>query len=316
MRHLPFLLALACTGDGADTAPAGVELPPPCTSCALTDAHNYALTSEMDGAVVQLQAETDATIEWSALTEDVQGHAVAPGDVEQVLLVAFAEIPPQEVMDGLAADQLTQSEVAFYLICEPEGATSCQLSDFAILGSTFDVEEYFLPSVQTWMIIPTRPGQQGGFSFLFLQASDDSTATTASIDDETASLTVEVDLAGATPLVFPAGEAAIRLDWSGLETDGLGNPMEPRTIDQLWVARYDEPVSALEDKIFDLEIDAAELWTLDLSGGTSADLAALEGPRAFPGLAAGETWLLALRCSTCTHPAPRFMTTLVAAEGT
>jgi len=308
----PALWVACADGPASET---GTPLPPPCTDCAITDAHNYSLTSEMVGDVVKLKALTDATIDWSGLSVDVQGHGVQPTDVTQVLLVAFAELPPEAVMEGLARDQLTQSEVAIYVICEPEGATSCDLSDFGILSSTFDVEQYFLPSVQTWMVVPTRPGQQGGFSFLFLQADDGATATTATVTNTSASLEVDVDLASALPLVVPPGEAAIQLDWSGLTTDGLGNAMEARTIDQLWVARYDRPVSSLEGAIFDLELDALDLYTLDLAGGTSASLADLQGDTPFTGITTDSTWLLALRCSTCTHPAPRFMATLVADDG-
>ena len=312
LQLLPALIVGCASGPAAES---GDPLPPPCTDCTITDAHNYQLTSEMVGDVVKLKALTDATIDWSGLTVDVQGHALQPTDVTQVLLVAFAEISPETVMDGLARDQLTQSEVAIYVICEPEGATSCNLSDFSILSSTFEVEEYFLPSVKTWMVVPTRPGQQGGFSFLFLQADEGATATAASITNTSATLEVDVDLASATPLVVPAGEAAIQLDWSGLTTDGLGNAMEARTIDQLWVARYDRPISSLEGAIFDLELDALDLYTLDLNGGTSASLADLQGAEPFSGVTSDSTWLLALRCSTCTHPAPRFMATLIADGG-
>ncbi len=316
----PLLIACAlgaCTG--ADQAPSGgdsgADLGPPCSTCLLADEQNYSITSQMSVEVVQLEALSDATVDWSALQTDVQGHPVLPGEIDRVLLVAFAELPPDAVMEGLAQDQLTQSEVAFYLICEPEGATSCSLSDFAILGSTFDVETYFLPSVATWMIVPQTTGQQGGRSFLFLQAAEGVGRTEARITDQTGSLTVEVDLRGQRPLVLAAGDPAITLDWSGLTVDALGNPMQARTLDGLFVARYDATLAELEQRVFDLETDAAELWTMDLGSGTTADLSLMDGPRPFPGVAPGETWLMALRCSTCTHPAPRFMTALRATDG-
>lgn len=311
MRIAPVVLLAACTST-QDTG-AGDPLPPPCSDCDLVDDNNYAMATTLTADVVQLQAETDATIDWSALTVDVQGHPVQDGDISQVLLVAFAELPPDEVAEGLAKDQLTQSEAAFYLICEAEGRTSCQLSEFSILGSSFDVAEYFLPQVQSWLLIPSNAGAQGGRSFLFVQANDDVTDTTARIDNDTSTLAASTDLLSLTPLVVPEGEPDIALDWTGLETDGLGNPMDPRTLTSLWVARYDEPIDVLEERLFDLELMANEIWTLDLAGGTDATTADLQGDRPFPGFSSDQTWLLSLRCTVCTHPAPRFITQVVTA---
>ena len=66
-------------------------------------------------------------------------------------------------------------------------------------------------------------------------------------------------------------------------------------------------VSALAEDFLDLEQLAEDRWELDVTGRTSASLGELDG---FGGVDADHRWLLALRCSTCRNPAPRFLTVL------
>lgn len=315
MRWAPLLLSLsAClsgAGDGASLGDSGEAGPGPgCVDCVLRDTHNYTLSSTLDARVFALAPQTDAVLDWGGLAVDVQGQAVAPGDIDRVLLVAFLRLSPEEIAEGLAADRLAQSDAALFVTCAPQGATRCALSEFSILGSTLDVEEVFLADIGTWLVALTTGGSVGGRSFAFLQAVTGATATEARLDSHTAALAVDVDLGSLRPLAVARGVAPT-VSWAGLGRDGLGNPIQLSNLNELMVARSAWDARTVESHILDLEREAEEVWTLPLGGSPSADLSDLVGPRPFPGIDADGTWWLALRCTGCNHPAPRFLTRLI-----
>jgi hypothetical protein len=71
-------------------------------------------------------------------------------------------------------------------------------------------------------------------------------------------------------------------------------------------------VAEIEASFLDIELLASDLYTLQLDGGTTASLSGLvtaEG-KVFEGFDTSSTWLLALRCTRCTNPAPIFLTVL------
>ena len=127
-----FLFAQACTGSGSDSGLAPGE---PCTDCALVDGTNFSYTSEMSIASVALQAGADATIDWSGLSTDIQGHASQMSDVDKLTLLVLKEATQEEVEVGLAEDTLQQSDITLYMLCEPAeigSESQCNLSDFGI----------------------------------------------------------------------------------------------------------------------------------------------------------------------------------------
>ncbi len=291
---------------GEDTAAAD----PGCADCALTDTHNYRVASTLTARTFRLPAATDAVLDWSAVRTDVQGQPVAPGGIDRVLLVAFPALGPDAILRGLADDTLQQSDAALFVACDPGGATSCRLSDFSILGSTLAVEEVFLAGVGTWMVALTTRGEVGARSFGLLQATDGPAHDAARFDDETAVLEVDVDLRTPAPVVVVPGAAPV-VDWTGLARDGLGHALQLSTLDTLMLAHLDASVADVEARVLDLERDADRLWTARLDGTGRFDLSTLDG---FDGVTDEGTWWLALRCGTCTHPAPRFLARLEPGE--
>lgn len=124
--------------------------------------------------------------------------------------------------------------------------------------------------------------------------------------DNSTVLSVDVDLTSLQRPLVTTNTASLSLDWSQLTTNGFGRPWVSGDIDQVLLGRYDNyMVADLEDDFLDIEIDADQLWTLDLDGGSVADLSELAD---FSGCDDQATWLLALRCTTCTNPAPPFYT--------
>ena len=294
------LLLLACT-DGPDEG----------TTLVLEDAHNYAFDGGLDIASVDVRAEFDLDIEWADLTVDLQLHEMDPAtDIEMLTLLAFAEFSEQQVMDALSTNALRQEDIALFVTNETGGGTSTTLSQFTLLGNDIDVETEFKEGIaESWLLIAqsgTTPGV-GSRMLKFLKPGQDAVDTSVSFENGDTVLDFTVDIASATPLSAPAGTTAIELDWSTLGTDALGLEFEAGGIDKVMVARYDLDVAGLEADFLDIEYTAAELYELDIAAGNGLDLSELPD---FAGFDDNGTWVVALRCSTCTHPAPPFLGTV------
>ncbi len=306
-----------------DPAPAGDQDPladdsgapaPGCTDCALADANNYAYSA---GLMVATRpglagAGDRLVVDWSGLETDIHGHVRGVDfEIEEVLLLVFLDLSPDEIRTGIATDSLPQSDVALYASC-PATESRCALSDFGVLGRDVDLEEYYDEGRGTWMALLRSSAEAGAHAMVFFPP-DPAGTTEVVVDDSASALEVDVDLAALAPVwLAPDADGPHRLDWSGLTRDGIGNPLAPHTLSRLLLARYDQPVSALEQRVFDLERIATETWELPISGTVSAELDALVGGELAARVAADETWLVALYCESCTNPAPKFVTRLAA----
>lgn len=311
MHPLVALLVLGACAPGGDDAAATVVAP--CTDCALTDEHQFAYEADLFADVVHLAAGEDAVVRWDGLTRDLHGHPRdAVEDIDEAWLVAFRGLGPQEILEGLAHDELTQSAISLFVTCTPTDA-GCALSDFALLGGSVDVVPAFQEGDTTWLVVLSSPLEAGSSTLVVIQPDAASDADEAVIDDETGALDVEVDFAGAEPILVAPHTTGLVIDWSGVTRDGLGNALRGSSVDGLFLGRYSSPREELEGKVFDLEDAAAESWEMPLDGSTHADLSELTGETPFVGIADGSTWLLALRCSSCINPAPRLVSFLAAA---
>jgi len=307
MRSLPPALALlALTACQAESAPSAE----PCSSCVLENGNNFSYTSNLAIGSTPLHAETDAVIRWDELTRTVQGKKIDPlVDIDEARLIAFRDLTPEDLEYALAHDDLAQSDVSVYVTCTPTDA-SCALSDFGMFGNTIDIQQYFQEGYGTWLLALGKKGEPGADAMVFLEAVNDSDVSDARITNDTSSLDVEVHLDMLTPLTVLTGEPDLTFDWSGLTRDGIGDSLDHSTLDELWVARFTETPEELASDVFSLEERAQLSWTLDISGYQSANLQDLQGTSPFPGVDDEGTWLLGLRCQTCTNPAPRFVTLL------
>lgn len=301
---LSAMLAIIACGGPPDVAVA------PCTDCLLTNANNFAYTTDLHIGSSPLRAQTDATIRWDTLTKEVRGGDLDPlRDIEEARLIAFRDLDRAAVSEALAHDELAQSDVIVFVTCQPTDA-SCALSDFGMFGNRVDIQQYFQEGYGTWLLALGKKGEPGADALMFLEAVAATDVTEARLTDSTSTLSVDVDLDSLRPLVVPVATPAIRIDWSGLTRDGLGDTLDHDTLDQLWVARFAEAPEALAQDVFSLDERAQVSWNLDVSGLDSATLTDLDGAGAFGGIDEGGTWLLALRCTSCTNPAPRFVTLL------
>jgi hypothetical protein len=307
------LVALACSEE-EDSRPAAAETgdPAPAATFRVTDANNYDFASAIDAPSVRTLEFADLTIDWSALGSDMQCHDVDPvADIDNLGLMAFPYLSEEEVEAGLSAGTIEQADLGGYVSLEPGDRTSVSLSEFTFFTTDVDIETLYQDiDGSSWMLLlstGTTVGT-GARSIVFLDPEPDEPNTEVLAGDACGVIDLDVELETLQATVAPA-EGPWIVDWSALSKDGQGLAIDFGKIDALMVARYSLTPAELEEQFFDLELIADELWTMDLPGGTSADLADLQGESgAFEGFTAEGTWLLALRCSLCPNPAPLFLT--------
>jgi hypothetical protein len=182
-----------------------------------------------------------------------------------------------------------------------------------MFGNTIDIQQYFQEGYGTWLLAIGKKSESTA-TMVFLEALDNSDASDVHITDNTSILDVEVQLDSLIPLTVLSATPDITIGWSELTRDGIGDSLDHSTLDEIWVANFAETQEELAEDIFSLEERARQAWTLDISGFQSVNLQDLEGSLPFPGVDDNSTWLLGLRCKTCTNPAPRSLTILQGAS--
>jgi hypothetical protein len=280
----------------------------------LADANNYGFVGVIDGPSHVVASGVNIELCWDQLALDIQCHELDPAaDPQLVSLVRFGSLSEAEVEEQLGNDTIDGTAMSGALFYEIQGDETCaQLEDFDFNGTLVDIEEQFYEGGGTYMLVvggSNVPSEELMTLDFLVPTVGEETAEVAVLDACT-SLDATADLVSLDPLTLRSGGSSWVVDWGSLTTDGIGNPMTISNIDQLMLGHYaDLSVSDLEAGFLDIELIADQLYYLDVGGTLEADLAEASGDSgAFTGFTEGGTWLLALRCSTCMHPAPKFLT--------
>jgi len=269
----------------------------------LQDAHNYAYTGDMSIPSTATASGEDLSLCWEGLVEDLACHGIDPAtDIELLSLIRFPHLDEAEVEAGISADDLTQSQLDGYVALETGGETCAQLSAFDFFGTPIDVPSEYTAEGGTYLLMlssGTEPGQ-GARMLQFLAPSADSDVDLVDIGDGCGTLDFEARIEGS----IAAPEGPWTIDWTALSTNGAGNPFEPTLVDRVTVGFFEgRSPEDLEQSFLDLELEATESLTVELSEVSAR--AEVDVP-----LRSGGTTLLALRCGTCSNPAPLFLTAL------
>jgi hypothetical protein len=280
----------------------------------LGDANNYSFDASMTASEVEVQALNDVAVDWSALSVDLQGRSVDPLAIDRVSLVQF-DLPADEVLSAVASSSLLQSDVADYRLLEGlTGRTSAALSEFAILGNTFDPTTELVEGdgSKTWLVSVwdlAREGRDDVLTSIILVPLDDSSNQSVALDDSSAEFTMDVDLESATPVEAGAELDTYSADWSAVTTTGSGAEFDDELADRLIILHLDESLAEVESDFVRLASAADALWRLDVYAQTSADLlqATSSAGAGFPGFTVGGTWLVGVECTSCTNPVPSML---------
>jgi hypothetical protein len=174
------------------------------------------------------------------------------------------------------------------------------------------VEQFFMPNGIVWMLALQSQGESGARALLFLEPTADSAVENYGLTEADSHLSFAVNFESLEPLVVAPNRADLRMDWSAVEQDGLGNTLQAPSISELFLGRFAGELSDVAGGMVDLEANALESWTMALDGSTHADLSNLIGETPFIGVSSEDTWVLALRCLNCMNGAPRLVTVLSA----
>jgi len=303
------LLSVGCTGkdgpapgDSADPFEFSGTLD-------IDDSHTFSYVPSLDIGSVPLMTLSDPTLSWDGLTTDMLGHPLDPTtDLTTAYVTVFGQLTEQDLAAAVAVDQIPQADVSLFVRLELDGGiTSAALSEFTMLGTDIDVEQYFEPGTGAWMVVLLTEADGAPPQYrklMFIEPSDSATDTEASFWNEASQFVIDADLTSHEPLEVPLGQP-FQVDWSALTVDGLGEEQALYKLDRLTLGHYpDMSAEDLEANFLDLDLIAETTWELDVTDRDGADLAELEG---FEGVDAEGSWLLALRCSTCSSPMPKLL---------
>lgn len=276
---------------------------------ALSDANNYHYAGELVLDRVQVAPQQDATLDWSALTVDLRGRAVEPGEIDQLSFVRFVA-EPDEVESLLAANELGQDDAGTEIYTySNDGRTSCALTELGRGADPYDPGASLLVEdgavwIATAMNLPD--GRQDILaSVMVLPATGAGDAVP--LTSASTSMTTEVDLHSGEVVKAKADRGSeTTVTWTDVGADVFGHPLDPLVADQLWIARFDQDVAELESRFLELDALATVIHRFDVYGVTAIDLAVtpdLEGA-SFGGFTRDGTWLVGLVCTRCANPVP------------
>jgi hypothetical protein len=299
-------LLIACPADRPPGETGEVTDDPTDNIFELTDAHNYAYTSDVSIGEVEVQTAQDVTFDWSGLTTDIQTHAVDPATIEQSFILWFEALTHAEVEAKIGADDIDASDVGAILIWDNDaGATSNLLSEHLVYGSAaFDPTTDFTAEEGSWLFrLVTDTVNSRMVTFLNPTSSSDN--HTVTVGDDSAAVDFDADLSSLEPYGQEASFDTYEVRWSTLETTGGGQDFDPAKIDQVMLAYYSESVAEIEADFLNVEQIADEEYLWEVSQAESLEIASAD----FGGFRSG-VWLIALRCTACASPAPHFLSVI------
>jgi hypothetical protein len=155
----------------------------------------------------------------------------------------------------------------------------------------------------------------------FFDPSPDETNTEVRMTNGSTTLHYEADLSSLRSILVPAGTPDIVIDWidnDALLENAMGGEWISTKITDVLVAHYlTRTPPDLVEEFLDLErIADGGMWGIFLSAGQRVNLArlttGLDGASGdpFPGIDDVGTWIAALKCGSCSNPAPWFLSVI------
>ncbi len=314
---------LGCGGNGSGS---GDGQPTMCTeSVVAAEKNDYSFTSSISFNPVNVAQMSNLRFDWSGLTRDFEHHELSPTQDLRMAIVMFWDLPLAKFESELNADALFTSDLIVsppLSLLLPAGGTSAALYDFTInttpvtpdmINPYFDATLY--PPSSASFLVGVQSGTVLGRDLRMMQAFNlDPTATSSvvPITNDSMSLSYTADLHDLTPTTVPAGTPRMTLDWSQMNTNGLGREFDHGYVTDAIVGHYAETPAELEAKFLDLDQIALATYRAPIKSGFVLDFTTLkdDSGAAFPGIDSNGTWLVGLLCGNCRNPAPWYMTIL------
>ncbi|MFT4626032.1 MAG: hypothetical protein ACI8PZ_004703 [Myxococcota bacterium] len=295
------------------------------------DDNNYAYSATFDVQTIDIAAETDATVCFGEVSTDVRGRPLVSGTIDKVTLSEFT-LTTEEVSERVVNNELEQGDTADYfereLSGEFAGLDCVNLSDFEIIGNPLLPEDNLREKDSTRLVTIWRTSAYGREDILMsvvVRPVEGETNTMITMSNTSSVLGFTPDMSSLDTVSVCAEEGKQTFDWEDVTVDTSGAEWSVRKADKLLIGKIDGTVKDAEREFLQLDEMAAELYTMSVYGQTFAKLVEdkstdqvnqdgepiwpvdLDG-NTFDGFTEDGTWLLGIECSTCTSPAPLFLT--------
>lgn len=286
----------------------------------LTDDENFRFSTALTSVVIPVEdCPEDLTMDWSGLSSDLLGHEVDPTtDIDTLRVVRFYDLAPQEILDSISTNELSQSEISGNVDYTPVGGeTTAMLSDFAFNGTGIDPSTEVCAELNATFMFTALTGLYEYRMLVFFEPTPGETNNEVLLEADSAQLEFDADLSRGGVIEVPSGRDYL-VSWLDLTLDGQGNTFSLSNIDRLMLARYSLTVEEMEQQFLDLQLLPDEMYTADIGGIGEYELAMAtdEAGNAFEGFEDAGTdedlWLMGLFCSTCANPAPLYLAVIEA----
>jgi hypothetical protein len=274
---------------------------------------NYSFSGTVDVPVIETAPGVSIEICFDKLTSDIQCHDTDPAtDIINAGMGRF-DLSPEEVNQGIADDTITAASATGYVDVSTLGATCVNTKDMSFFGTPLNVPKEYVVG-QTYLVTVGESNDPGVGSrgLLILRPTEGSKTTSVSMTDQCGILEFHADLSsGNSQAVCEKGTT--KVDWSEVDTNGIGAPFSPSTVNQLLLAHYDDlTADDLEAEFFDLQLLADKMWIMPLTGDVKANLedAETDGGDKFDAFGTSGIYLLGLSDVKSPNPAPKFLTVL------
>lgn len=330
---LPLAFVCACGSDNEEPKETGTSTAPLSGDLVLTDAQNYSYTGDYQVVEVPVASGQDSTICFDAVTSDIRGRDMDPAAIDEITLSSFY-LTTEEITVKVVENSLDQGDIADYREVELDegehaGKTCVNLSDFSIIGNPLIPETEFVENAETsWLATLWKTSDNGRNDILMsivVVPTEGEKNTTVNFSNESSVLTFDADLASLTA-VQTSPNQDITVDWAAVTTDVSGFPFDVRLADRLVLGKVaGTDLEAIEADFLQLYEKADEVYFLDVYGLNYSELTdngnalrldengdpvlprQLDGTP-FTGFTNDGTWLMGFDCTTCTSPAPVFLT--------
>lgn len=299
------------------------------------DANNYSLTNTIAITQSTIGPGTDLTVDWSELTVDFFRHPMVFGDDANVTIAVFPFLY-EELVDRLETDNMGgTAAVGVTFPIPPDGSVkSVKVLDMYMPYTGMQkpmpgqAEEFFdpaktSPATNSYTVTvnngSTLKANVKMIHYLHLDPAAPATSV-IKIKNDSASITAVASVVSKPPVLIPAANPAITVDWNAMVKNAVDQEFLDSSIGKIRVLHFPLTPAELETKVLDLEQSFDIEYSTDQPTGVEmTDLSKLINPKtqaAFPGIdpALGGTWVLALMCreDICGSPAPWYMARLEA----
>lgn len=279
---------------------------------ALTDTKALRWTVELEIAVVEVRQGDSLVLDWTDVTHDLWGGALAPASLTFGEMLEMPGHSPEDIEKLVLSGAFLQEDIGYDLIFQTGGQTWIDLGQMAPVGSATRPEEAWRVSHEPWLVSVGRSQDPSSAVMLILVPVEDETAATVvdvALAPSSATLT---DQQVPTIPVIPAGTHGV--DWTEVTQGSDGGPFDLWAISSLSVFEFMESAEDVASRSpSQWPRDTSNFWNgIVTSNGRVEDWTGMYGAGPFHGIEAGRTYVFTLSPAMNRLGLPRYAAVVTA----